>query len=601
MRCTPIRLSTLPPTLRSVLTAAQNQLGAPSTSPSASSSSAGRTDSITVNGWIKSIRTHKNVSFLEVNDGSGASIQAVLKGKGRADNLTNGTSVTLLGELKKSRGQGQDVELVVEDVKILGGCDPETYPIQKKSLPPSILRENAHLRFRTSQTAAIMRTRDSLMRDWHDWFEDNQFTYIHTPILTGSDCEGAGEVFTLLDRSHPNSDLSPHTRSGSGSQSSPSLGHAASEGVGKGKGVTNEKERDGPFFPHPVHLTVSSQLHLEAPTHALSRVYTLSPSFRAEPSLTSRHLCEFYMLEGEVGFIDTLDQLLDVVEDGIKQTVERILNVTSKRGERVREDLKVISKSLADYHQQQQQVNQHQQSVSSSSSASQNVASTRNQDQSQNASRGETDLTEITSTINPSDPLNHLRQIIAKPFTRITYTQAITLLDEYYRKDIQEGELPIKEPTRWGEGISSENEKWLSNHFGGPVFVTRYPKTLKPFYMLPTPTPTSASAEDEGAHPENVDQTGRETVECFDLLFPNIGEMAGGSLREHRLSHLVKAIEDAGMKKEEYEWYIDLRRYGSVPHGGWGMGWDRWISFVTGVGNVKDVVAYPRWKGHCKY
>ncbi|WWD18545.1 asparagine-tRNA ligase [Kwoniella shandongensis] len=511
MRRTPIRLSTLPPTLRSILST-HRPTPSSSTTTAASSTTPSDNDEVTINGWIKSIRTHKNVSFVEVNDGSSSEgVQAVLKGKGRSEGLTNGTSVQLKGRLGKSRGQGQDLELLVNDLRVLGDSDPEAYPIQKKSLPASVLRDNAHLRFRTTQTASVMRIRDALQRDWHDWFEENGFTHIHTPLLTGSDCEGAGEVFTLVDQ--PSTSKNPP-----------------------------------PFFPHPVHLTVSSQLHLEAPTHSLSRTYTLSPSFRAEPSLTSRHLSEFYMLEAEVAWVETLDGLLDVVEDGVKNSVGRILaEQAGGRGKRVREDLEVISKSLAVDLEQGPEV----------------------------------DIND-TPALNTSDPLGHLRQVLAKPFTRITYTSALDLIRTTH--ETEEG-LFTQSPPQWGEGIATEFEKWLAIHFGGPVFVTHYPADIKPFYMLPSESNSTLGP----------------TVECFDLLFPHLGEMAGGSLREHRLPNLISAIEKAGMKREEYDWYLDLRRYGSVPHGGWGMGWDRWVCWVTGVGNVRDVVPFPRWKGHCKY
>ncbi|OCF45984.1 asparagine-tRNA ligase [Kwoniella heveanensis CBS 569] len=487
MRRSIVRLSTLPPNIRTIL--ASRSVPSSSTSSSASSGTTntstapkkgteeqiannGDNDAIvTVNGWIRSIRSHKSVAFAEVHDGSSSKgVQAVLKGKGKADGITNGTSVQLRGRLTKSRGQGQDVELLVEDVRMLGECDPEAYPIQKKSLPASVLRDNAHLRFRTSQTAATMRVRDALMRDWHDWFEENGFTHIHTPVLTGSDCEGAGEVFTIHD---------PSSSSASAASSSSS------------SSCLPVSTKTPPFFPHPVHLTVSGQLHLEAPTHALTRVYTLSPAFRAEPSLTSRHLSEFYMLEGEAAFVETLDQLLDLVEDGVRKTVTGILAVAaeegtggSKRGERIRQDLVVIARSLAE-------------------SESSGTGATEVHDQ---------------STLSRSDPLSHLRQVILKPFTRITYTAALDLLAEVYER-----EKPFEQdPPKWGEGIATEHEK-------------------------------------------------------------------------------CKAIENAGMNKEDYEWYLDLRRYGSVPHGGWGMGWERWVCWVTGVGNVRDVVGFARWKGHCKY
>ncbi|WWC70830.1 asparagine-tRNA ligase [Kwoniella pini CBS 10737] len=532
MRRTPVKLSTLPPTIRTILSNVQSQsASSPNSSSNQSSSSNSNNDKINVNGWIKSIRTHKNVSFLEINDGtSGTSLQAVLKGKGKSDGLTNGTSVSLIGELKKSRGQGQDYELSVEDVKVLGECDSEAYPIQKKSLPSSILRENAHLRFRTSQTAAIMRIRDALMRDWHDWFEENQFTHIHTPILTESDCEGAGEVFTLLDKCQA---------SGESSSSSSLSKSSSSSSIISGSD----------FFPHPVHLTVSSQLHLEAPTHSLLRTYTLSPSFRAEPSLTSRHLSEFYMLEGELGFLNNLNELLNLIENGIQFTIGNILNKNSKRGERIRKDLKII----------QQQINNEKEELNS------------------------------INSLNDNDNLNYLNEIISKPFKRITYKEALNLIKENYKKD----KLII---TNWGEGISTENEKWLTNYFNGPLFVTHYPKSIKPFYMLPTTTTTITTNSTT-----TNEEIKEETVECFDLLFPNIGEMAGGSLREYRLKNLINSLEKNKMNLKDYEWYIDLRKFGSIPHGGWGMGWERWISFITGISNIKDVVAYPRWKGHCKY
>ncbi|ODN81801.1 asparagine-tRNA ligase [Cryptococcus amylolentus CBS 6039] len=502
MRPSPRNLSTLPPTIRSLLAARR---AAPSTSSSSESPSQ-ESQQIEVNGWIKSVRGHRNVSFVELNDGSTSeSLQAVLKGKGKAEGLGVGTSLSLKGRLEKSKGKGQDLELVINQAQVAGHCDAQLYPIQKKSLPPAVLRENAHLRFRTTQTAAVMRIRDALVRDWHDWFEENEFVHIQTPLLTASDCEGAGEVFTLKDHPAPTAPTSPQ-----------------------------------PFFDHPVHLTVSGQLHLEAPTHSLSRTYTLSPAFRAEPSLTSRHLSEFYMMEGEVAWVESLDGLLDVVEDGVRSVVSKILG-QSKRGERLRRDLEAVSHSIQE-------------------------------------SEGD----EATLEERLEDPLARLRHIVAQPFTRITYSSALELIATLHTKSPD----VVSPAPPWGEGISTEHEKLLAEHFNGPLFVTRYPKSLKPFYMLPTSTSS---------------QSDQQTVECFDLLFPSWGEMAGGSLREYRLDHLTRAISDAGMKPEEYEWYLDLRRYGTVPHGGWGMGWDRWVGWVTGLGNVRDVVPYPRWKGHCKY
>ncbi|WVN85099.1 asparagine-tRNA ligase [Cryptococcus depauperatus CBS 7841] len=470
------------------------------------------TDEVEVKAWIKSIRAHKNVAFIELNDGSSAeSLQGVLKGGGKAEGMTNGTSVKLRGRLQQSKGQGQDVELVVDEAMVLGVCDSELYPIQKKALPAALLRENAHLRFRTTQTAAIMRIRDALARDWHDWFEEHNFIHIHTPILTGSDCEGVGEVFTIHDHPPPSNPTAPE-----------------------------------PFFPHPTHLTVSSQLHLEAPTLALSRTYTLSPSFRAEPSMTSRHLSEFYMLEAELAWEESLDGLLNIVEGGIRDVVQKASG-QCWRSKRMREDLAIVAKCHLDAEEHKSLA----------------IEQTRNLQ-------------------------SHFYQISTKPFTRLTYTSALQLLASLHHSS----PTSVSAPPKWGEGISTEHEKLLAQHFNGPVFVTRYPKSLKPFYMLPTPSEITLQ---ETHSPEG------ETVECFDLLFPAWGEMAGGSLREHRLPNLLHTINRLGMKKENYDWYLDLRKYGSVPHGGWGMGWERWVGWVTGLNNIRDVVAFPRWKGHCKY
>lgn len=344
--------------------------------------------------------------------------------------------------------------------------------------------------------------------------QDNDFTHIHTPILTSSDCEGAGEVFRLQNPSFP----------------APSSSSTAAAST---------------FFPQPVNLTVSSQLHLEAPTHALSRTYTLSPAFRSERSMTSRHLAEFYMLEGEV-VVDTLDGLLDIVEDGIRSALGRIVAGTSPRSERIRRDLAAIAVAQVP--------------------------------------EGEVGPSTARGAMGASEQLVRAAE---RPFTRLMYTDAVSLLGRHAETE-RFGIRP-----EWGVGLSTEHEKFLARHFDGPVFVTHYPASLKPFYMLPS----DATAASE--HPST--RTPEPTVACFDLLVPGLGELIGGSLREHRLDHMLAAVKKAGLKEEDYEWYLDLRRFGSVPHGGWGMGWERWLSWVTGMGNVRDVVAFPRWMGHCKY
>jgi asparaginyl-tRNA synthetase len=341
--------------------------------------------------------------------------------------------------------------------------------------------------------------------------------------LTSSDCEGAGEAFTLVNPiiHHPSSSSSSSSTS------------------------TSPPER---FFPHPVNLTVSSQLHLEAPTHALSRTYTLSPAFRAEPSLTSRHLSEFYMLEAEVAFVETLDQLLEVVEKGIREVLYRLM-WEGGRGERTRRDLEVIRD-----HEPPEEL----------------------------------DGATLGSVEPERPPLSHLINASARPFARMTYTSAIAFL----QKSQEDHEFQFEHPPIWGQGLSSEHERYIATHHSGPTFITHYPASIKPFYMLPSTADPSMAAEggEEG-----------DTVACFDLLLPDLGELIGGSMREYRLGPLVTAMKKAGLKEEEYEWYLDLRRFGSVPHGGWGMGWERWICWVTGVSNIRDVVAFPRWKGNCKY
>jgi len=253
------------------------------------------------------------------------------------------------------------------------------------------------------------------------------------------------------------------------------------------------------------------------------------------------------MLEAEIAFVDSLSDLLDPVEDGIKATIREILHGQTSRAKRLREDLVVIRESLAEDPDEQSSI--------------------------------------------AGEALEHLVKAYETPFNRVTYTQAINILLS------EHGETPFEHPPVWGEGISSEQEKWLAgSYFDGPVFITDYPASIKPFYMLPSIPPTSPSSSDISLSKEET-----ATVACFDLIFPGIGEMAGGSLREHRLSHLLMSMDKHKLDRQEYEWYLDLRRFGSVPHGGWGMGWERWVCWVSGVGNIRDVVAFPRWKGNCRY
>ncbi|KAG2143075.1 hypothetical protein DEU56DRAFT_793379 [Suillus clintonianus] len=458
--------STLPPTIRQLLSSLQGT---------------GQEAKVQLSGWIKSVRRQKNVTFVVINDGSCASgLQAVLKPDVTPHNLTNGASVRICGNLVQSLGRGQSYELQVDAVDVLGECNPEAYPIQKQALPVEFLRDNAHLRARTDINAAMLRLRASALRTLHTYFEAQDFHYVHTPILTSNDCEGGGETFRVSPAS---SAISP--------------------------GQLPDPSAQAEFFSQPAYLTVSSQLHLEALAASLSRVYTLSPCFRAERSQTNRHLAEFWMLEAEWAFIHHVGDVCHVVEESLKNILVQC--------------------------------------------QSENPLFWKDGDEAK-----------LKSLEDASRP--------GLSWTRMTYTDAVKELEKYHASSRVGFEF---EPA-WGRALQSEHERWLSERLvGGPVFVTDYPTSLKPFYMR---------ANDDG-----------QTVACFDLLVPFIGELVGGSLREERSSHLVEAIQRHGLNEEEYRWYVDLRKYGSAPHGGYGLGFERLISWMSGIENVRECIAMPRW------
>ncbi|KAI3611525.1 asparaginyl-trna synthetase [Moniliophthora roreri] len=476
MLATSIRRSILAPTIRQLLS-----------SPTLPS------NEVTVTGFIKSIRRQKRVSFAVVSDGSNAKgLQAVFLGEsGQAvlTELTNGASVRITGKLSKSLGAGQEHELVVSNAQVIGTCDSEIYPIQKQSLSTEFLRDNVHLRARTSNIGAMVRLRAALQRELHSWFDKNDFIHIHTPILTSNDAEGAGETFRITTaRETPEKTL--------------------------GSSNTQQKHEPSHFFNAPAHLTVSAQLHLEAFQHAISRVWTLSPAFRAERSDTSRHLAEFWMLEAEWSDTDArgVRGICAVVEDMLRGIIGGVL-------EKRKEDLHVLKSDT------QTQTQTLEKAVSNST-----------------------------------------------PWPILTYTQAITSLSQYY--DSKPFAFTFK--PEWGKGLQSEHERWLAKD--GPVFVVDYPAALKPFYMR---------VNDEG-----------ETVACFDLLIPGVGELVGGSVREEREDVLRRRMNECGLDAEgAYKWYLDLRRYGGAPHVGFGMGFERLISWVGGIDNVKECVPVPRWAG----
>ncbi|KAI0748077.1 asparaginyl-tRNA synthetase [Daedaleopsis nitida] len=484
--------ASLPPTIRQLLA-----------SPPPSSSSAA---AIEVNGWVKSVRRQKKVAFAVISDGSSdAGLQAVFADVNLAKQLTNGASVRLRGTLADSPGSGQAKELKVAEAEVLGDCDPETYPMQKQALTIEYLRDHCHLRARTREIGAMLRLRDTSTSALHDYFHTNGFVHVHTPIITSNDCEGAGETFRIA----------PSTPEISSSSSLPSPSPSPS--------LTQAKPSE--YFNHPAYLTVSSQLHLEAAAAALSRVYTLSPCFRAERSQTSRHLAEFWMLEAEWAFLSSLGDLCSLTEHAIRHVLrahagspdmDALWNNHAHDGDAAAQTRRAALQSFAD---------------------------------------------------SPT------------PWTRLTYTEAVALLTEHHAHS--PGAFVF--PPEWGAGLQSEHERWLADdHVRGPVFVTDYPAALKPFYMR---------LNDDG------DALGRQTVACFDLLVPGMGELVGGSLREERVGLLEAALDRHGLDRADYGWYLDLRRYGGAPHGGFGMGFERLISWMSGIESVRECVAMPRWAG----
>ncbi|KIJ38891.1 hypothetical protein M422DRAFT_258298 [Sphaerobolus stellatus SS14] len=499
-------LSTLPSTIKDVLSKPPPDEN-------------GYTSPSTVYGWVKSVRRQKKVSFAVINDGTTLKgLQAVfLHPNGEQNtslrNLVTGASVRLTGRLIESPGKGQERELQVEDVQILGECDPETYPIQKKDHSVEFFREHVHLRPRTTSVGVMLRVRDKLSRGFNEWYQTAGFIYSHPPILTGNDCEGGGETFRVsLDTDittaeHPQRPIRPTT---------PLM-------------ATPE--------PTSAYLTVSTQLHLEALAASLARVYTIAPAFRAERSQTNRHLNEFWMLEAELSFLPTgLDGVCDVVEVSLKSVLGNLAKD---------EDVKYLRES--------------------SSSA-------------------------------PSD--EHINAWLdpAIRWRRVTYSDALELLEAHH---LSGAEPKFKHPPpKWGEGFRSEHERWIAGALGrsetgaqveGPVFVTHYPRQMKPFYMWVD------DADPIGLESAAADS--RETVACFDLLVPKLGELTGGSVRESRLEMLKESLALHGLSEAQYSWYLDLRRYGTTPHGGFGIGFERLVSWFCGVESVRECIPFPRWAG----
>ena len=452
---------------------------------------------VTVMGWV---RTFRNNQFIALNDGSTNNNLQIVVELGSYDEeflkkITAGASLKVIGALVASLGKGQAVEVKARCVEILGECNPEKYPLQLKNKPSlETLREMAHLRFRTSTFGAIFRVRHALSFAIHQFFNEKGFVYLHTPIITASDAEGAGETFRVTTLPFENT---PRKEDGS---------------------VDYRED----FFGRATNLTVSGQLEGELGAMAFSDVYTFGPTFRAENSNTARHLAEFWMIEPEMAFYD-LEDNMNLAEAFIRYLISYVMKHN-------REDLEFLAQRLVDEEKLKPQ-----------------------------AERSEMGLIE------------KLEFVMNNEFERITYTQAIEILLQspaYKKKKFQYD-------VSWGIDMQSEHERYLvEKHFKKPVIVTGYPKEIKAFYMR---------QNDDG-----------KTVAAMDILVPGIGELVGGSQREERLENLETRMKEMHIPVDEMWWYLDTRRYGAVPHAGFGLGFERMMLFVTGMTNIRDVIAFPR-------
>lgn len=445
---------------------------------------------VNLKGWIRTVRNQKTFSFIELNDGSTLSNLQVVADEKMPNyelimpTLSTGVSLSITGVLAKSPGAKQDLELQASHIQVIGKCNPETYPLQKKRHTFEFLRTIAHLRPRTNTLGAVTRVRNALAFATHQYYQQNGFLYIHTPIITASDCEGAGKMFqvTTLDMNKP-----PKTPEGK-------IDYAQD------------------FFGTPAYLTVSGQLNGEIYASALSDVYTFGPTFRAENSNTSRHLAEFWMIEPEMAFADLKDNMANA-EGFLKFVLKYLLD-------NCQEDMQFFDKHVS------------------------------------------------------SGLIERLEKIISTPFEHATYTYAVRVLEKANKV--------FEYPVKWGIDLQSEHERFLTEeYFCKPVILTDYPKDIKAFYMR-----------------GNDDQ---KTVAAMDVLVPKIGEIIGGSQREERGDVLEKRMKELGLPLEPYWWYLELRKFGSVPHAGYGVGFERLVQFATGMENIRDVIPFPRFPGKADF
>ena len=462
---------------------------------------------LTLMGWVRTKRSNKNVSFIALNDGSIiTNYQVVADPNVIAEEVlkkcSTGACLKITGTVIASQGAGQHSELNAARIEVLGESDPEKYPLQPKKHSLEFLREIAHLRMRTNTFSAVFRVRHALAYAVHTYFNTKGFFYIHTPIITASDAEGAGETFkvTTLNLSNP-----PKTEDG-------------------------KIDYSQDFFERETNLTVSGQLEGELAAMALAEVYTFGPTFRAENSNTTRHLAEFWMIEPEMAFYDAEDNQ-NLAEDFLKYVIRYALDHCA-------EDLAFLDQRAAEEEQ------------------------TKPTEQ-----RAELGL------------LDKLKFVIENDFVRLTYTEAIDILRNSNHNKKKKFSYLIEE---WGTDLQSEHERYLvEKHFKKPVILTDYPKGIKAFYMR-----------------QNEDG---KTVAAMDILFPGIGEIVGGSQREERLDKLSQRMEEMHIPTEELSWYLDTRRFGATPHAGFGLGFERMVLFVTGMGNIRDVIAFPRTPGNAEF
>ena len=443
-------------------------------------------------GWVRTKRGNKEVAFIALNDGSTINNIQIVVDKTKTDEnilskVTTGACIGVTGALVESLGGGQAVEIQAHEIEIFGECDPMRYPLQKKDTSFEYLRSVAHMRMRTNTFGAVLRIRNQMAFAIHEYFHSKGFVYLHTPLITASDCEGAGQMFQVTTMDLNN--------------------------IPKNKKGAVDFTQD--FFGKQTSLTVSGQLEGELGATALGEVYTFGPTFRAENSNTPRHLAEFWMIEPEMAFYDINDNM-DLAEDFIKHLVSYAL-------ENCADDIKFLN------------------------------------------DRYDPEL------------IGRLESVIKTDFVRLEYTDGIAILEEAVRNGVK-----FEYPVYWGVDLQSEHERYLvEKHFNKPVILTGYPKDIKAFYM-------------------KQDENGR-TVRAMDVLFPKIGEIIGGSEREHSLEKLEKRIDELQMSRKNLEWYIDTRRFGSCPHSGFGLGFERLLLFVTGMQNIRDVIPFPRTPKNAEY